>query len=90
MQTGWVGLVMMCGLFFIVLMYSIHYFYVVKDPEIKIYYAVVATMLFALMAGNYAQFTITMNPQNFYYFPFLAVIIKLHTFDTAGSLKTNI
>lgn len=81
MQTGWVGLVLTCGFFFIVLMYAVYYFYAVHDPEIKTYYAVIVTMLFSLMLGNYAQFTITMDPQNFYYFPFLAILIKLHTFD---------
>jgi len=90
MQTGWVGLILTCALFFVVLMYSIYYFYSVNDNEIRTYYAVIASMLFALMVGNYSQFTITMDPQNFYYFPFLAALIKLHTFDKPDQqLKFN-
>lgn len=90
LQTGWVGLLLECIFFFIILFYCVHYFYKCRSQEIRIYYAVMAAMLFTLMLGAYAQFTISSMPQGFIFVPFLACIVKLHTFDTPKFSNENI
>jgi len=82
LNLGWVGLILDCTFFFLILFYGVHYFYKCQNKEIKTYYAVAAVFLFSLFLGSYAQFTITSVPQSLIFIPFIAAIIKLHTFDT--------
>lgn len=82
METGWVGLALHLIFLFLLLAYAIHYYYTCQNREIKSYYIIMATMLFSLgLVGAYAQYTLINVPQIFVYIPFIAIIIKLHTFD---------
>jgi len=90
METGWVGLGIHLVFLFLILAYAIHYYYHCRDREIKTYYAIIATMLFSLgVVGAYAQYTLINVPQVFVYFPFIAITIKLHTFDKPKLSGTN-
>lgn len=82
LQEGWFGLALQCLFLFMILFYCVHYFYKCRNEEIRTYYASMATMLFASFLGAYAQFTISSVPQSLIFVPFLACIVKLHTFDT--------
>lgn len=82
LDTGWVGLALNCLFNFMILFYCIYYFYRCKNKEIQIYYAGMAVLLFSLFVGAYAQFTISSVPQSLIFIPMLAIIAKLHTFDT--------
>lgn len=84
LQTGWVGLLFECIYFFLILFYCVHYFYKCSNIEIKTYYAVIASMLFSLMLGAYAQFTISSIPQGFVFVPFIICIIRLHAFEKSN------
>jgi hypothetical protein len=90
LNVGWVGLALECIFYFIVLVYCVHYFYKCRNKEIKTYYAVMAAMLFSLFLGAYAQFTVSSVPQSLLFTAMLAIIIKLHTFDTPELSKTNL
>lgn len=89
LQEGWVGLALQLVFLFIILFYCVHYFYKCKSEEIKTYYAAMAGLLFSLFLGAYAQFTISSIPQSFIFVAFLALIIKLHTFDTPELSKVK-
>jgi hypothetical protein len=91
LETGWVGLALECFFEFSILFYCVYYFYKCKNEEIRTYYAVMASMLFSLFLGAYAQFTISSIPQSFIFVAFLAIIMRLHTFDTAelSNIKTT-
>jgi len=91
METGWVGLAIHLLFLFVLLTYAVHYYYSSRNKEIKTYYAVMLVMLFSLgLIGAYAQYTLASVPQIFVYIPFIALIIKLHTFDSSNSSKTEI
>lgn len=85
LETGWVGLVLNCIFFFVILFYCVHYFYKCKNLEIKAYYAAMTLFLFSLFLGADAQFTMSPVPQSLIFVPLLAVIAKLHTFDAPDS-----
>lgn len=89
LQQGWIGLAINCIFDFLIISFCVHYFYKCKNEEIKTYYAVMVAVLFALFLGAYAQYTITSVPQSFVFISFLALIAKLHTFDTPKLSKTN-
>lgn len=89
LEQGWIGLALYCIFLFSLLFFAIHYYYKCKNNEIKTYYIAMAAILFSLMLGAYTQFTISSIPQNFIFAGFVAVIIKLHTFDTPGLIKTK-
>lgn len=83
MELGWVGLAMHLLLLFLILGYSVHYYYRCHDREIKTYYAIIVAMLFSLgLVGAYAQYTLINVPQIFVFIPFIAITIKLHKFDS--------
>lgn len=82
METGWVGLALHLLFLFGLMAYAVHYYYKCRNPEIKTYYAIIVTILASLgLVGAYAQYTLNNVPQLFLYIPFIAIIIKLHTFD---------
>lgn len=82
LTTGWMGLALDCFFFFMISFYCVHYFYKCQNSEIKVYYAAMAVFLFSLFLGDDAQFTVTSVPQSLIFIPMLAIIAKLHTFDT--------
>lgn len=83
LEKGWVGLALECFFLFTILFYCIHYFFKCRDKEIKVYYAVMAVMLFSTMLGAFTQFTFNSPPQNFIFYSLIAIIVKLHTFDSS-------
>jgi hypothetical protein len=90
METGWVGLAIHLLFLFLLLLYAVHYYYRCHNKEIKTYYAMMVVMLFSLgLVGAYAQYTLASVPQIFVYIPFIALIIRLHTFDKPDSLKPS-
>lgn len=90
MENGWVGLAIHLTFLFLILAFAIHYFYRCHNREIKIYYAVIATMLFSLgLVGGYAQYTLVNVPQIFIYIPFIAITVKLQLFDKPQLSKTT-
>jgi hypothetical protein len=89
LNTGWIGLAINCLFYFAILFYCVHYYYRCKNNEIKLYYAGMAAMLFALFLGAYAQFTVSSVPQSLIFIPLLAIIAKLHTFDTPLPININ-
>jgi len=82
METGWVGLFLQLSFLTVILAYAVHYYYRCRNMEIKTYYVIIATTLFALgFIGAYAQYTLMTVPQIFLFIPFIAIVVKLHTFD---------
>lgn len=85
MENGWIGLAINMVFLFLLVAYSVHYFYRCSNPEIKTYYAIIASMLFCLgLVGAYAQYTLINVPQIFVYIPFIAIVVNLHTFDKSN------
>jgi len=90
MENGWVGLAIHLIFLFLIVAFSVHYYYRCQNHEIRSYYAVIAAMLFSLgLVGGYAQYTLASVPQVFVYIPFIAITIRLHTLDKPQLSKSN-
>ncbi|MEO6521600.1 MAG: O-antigen ligase family protein [Mucilaginibacter sp.] len=63
-ETGIIGLIMICTLIFVALLTGINNFYLIKDPELKNYCMAVTMVIFAYNVGNYPQEAIAQYPSS--------------------------
>lgn len=80
-ELGWIGLIIYSILLFVVMYVGIRNYFRVKDPEIKVYYAALLTVTYALIVANYAQQAITMFPTMTIFYILMAQMIVLKKFD---------
>jgi len=81
-EQGWIGLILYLALFFVIMRVGIKNYFQVQNPQIKAYYQVCLTFLFALMVANYPQEAITQLPTNFLFYIIIALLVRLKDFDT--------
>lgn len=80
-ETGYIGLVIYLILLFVALKTGIYYYYRCIDPEIKVYYLAVLSVVFLLVLASYPQEAITLLPNSVIFYVCLAMIVKLKDFD---------
>lgn len=80
-ETGYIGLIIYLILLFVSLKTGIYYYYRCIDPEIKIYYLAVLTVVFLLVLASYPQEAITLLPNSVIFYVCLAMLVKLKDFD---------
>jgi O-antigen ligase len=73
-EAGWVGLLLFCSLFFIVLRQGVKNYYRIRDPELKSYCLAMTLIIFALNVGSYPQESIVQFPTNIFFYLFIALI----------------
>ena len=80
-ETGWIGLLINCTLYFFILKTGIQAFFRIKDPRIKVYYAAGVSCIFAFYVGDYAQLAVGSPADVGIYFGFIAMILKQKHYD---------
>jgi hypothetical protein len=73
-EMGWIGLLLFCIFNFVILYKGLHYYYYIKDPELKIYCMAMILIIFALDIGNYPQQAIVQYPTNIVFFLAVAIL----------------
>jgi hypothetical protein len=68
-------------LLFISLKTGIYYYYRCKDPEIKVYYLAILSVVFLLVLASYPQEAITLLPNSVIFYVCLAMVVRLKDFD---------
>jgi hypothetical protein len=86
-ETGWIGLFLLCLLYFIILQQSVHFHYKAADKEIRTYYSAITASLFAFVIAHYGQVAIGQMPGVFYFFPVMAIICRMIEFDTKKTVQ---
>jgi cell division protein FtsW (lipid II flippase) len=81
-EMGWVGLIIFCTLFFVVLRNGINYFFLIKDPRLKNYCMAMVLVIFALNIGNFPQQAIVQYPSNIIFYLAIAIIVACKRLDT--------
>ena len=76
-ESGWIGMFLLCTLMFTVLKTGINNYYKLKDPELKSYCLAFTTMIFALHIGNYPQEALVQFPSNVFFYLMVAIISGL-------------
>ena len=81
LETGWIGLLITCVLYFIILYVGVRGYYRGRDPSLKIYYVAIITVVYALIIAQYAQVAIGQVPGALIFYPSLAIIACLYQYD---------
>ena len=81
-EMGWVGLLLFCTLFFVVLRNGINNFFLIKDPQLKNYCMAMILVIFAFNIGNFPQQAIVQYPSNIIFYLAIAIIVACKRLDT--------
>ncbi len=72
-ELGWIGLFLICALFFIVLKTGIENYFLIQDPELKSYCLAAVLIIFAISVGNFPQEAIVQFPLSVYFYMLIAL-----------------
>jgi putative inorganic carbon (HCO3(-)) transporter len=73
-ELGFIGLFLICTLFFIVMKTGIENYFKIKDPELKTYCLAMILIIFAISVGNFPQEAIVQFPLSVYFYMFIAML----------------
>jgi len=80
-EMGWIGLILFCTLFFVVLKNGINFFFLIKDPRLKNYCMTMILVIFAFNIGNFPQQAIVQYPSNIIFYLSIAIIVACRRLD---------
>lgn len=86
-ENGWIGLLLLCTLFFIILREGINNYYKIKDPALKSVCLSMILVIFAYHIGNYPQEAIVQFPSNTLFYLVAALIVITKRLDDEMQLK---
>lgn len=86
-ETGSVGLLLICTLMVIIIKTGINNFFSIKDPELKSYSLAMTIIVFAFAVGNYPQEAIVQFPSNIYFYLYAALITVTKRLDIEKQKK---
>lgn len=80
-EMGWLGLLLFCTLFFIVLKTGINFYFSVKNPTLKNYCLAMLLILFAFNIGNFPQQAIVQYPSNILFYLAISILVVCKRID---------
>jgi putative inorganic carbon (hco3(-)) transporter len=81
-ETGWIGLLLLCALLFVILRKGINNYFLIQNKELKHYCLAMVVIVFALAIGNYPQEALVQFPINIYFYLVVALISITYQLDT--------
>lgn len=81
LESGWVGLIIVMGVFFIVMLTGINRFFSIRDPVLKVYTLAYIVPFFALSVAHFAQDAMFTKPMNVIVFATYALVYKIATLE---------
>ncbi|MBB5394218.1 O-antigen ligase [Mucilaginibacter sp. AK015] len=67
-EMGYIGLILFCILMFVILKTGINNYYLIKNPELKIYCLAMVLIIFVFNIGNYPQQALVQYPSNILFY----------------------
>jgi hypothetical protein len=89
LETGWIGLIVICVLYFVILKNCIRGYFEANEPDIKILYAACCAFLFSFYIADFAQDAIGQITDTVVYYPIIAMTLKLRDFAAKDEIDTN-
>lgn len=80
-EMGWIGLILFCTLFFVVLKTGINFYFSIKNPELKNYCLAMLLILFAFNIGNFPQQAIVQYPSNILFYLAISILVVCKRLD---------
>ncbi len=88
LETGWIGLIIICVLYFVILKNSIRGYFETKKNNIKILFAACCGCLFSFYIADFAQDAIGQLTDTVVYYPIIALTLSLRSINIAGKDKS--
>jgi putative inorganic carbon (HCO3(-)) transporter len=88
LETGWIGLAIICILYFTFLREGIRGYFRCRDPQIKVVYAAATGSILTFYIAEFAQDAIGQITDLVVYYPMMAIIMKLKYFDKPVEPRT--
>jgi len=88
LETGWIGLIIICVLYFVILKNSISGYFESNNKNIKIIFAACCGCLFSFYIADFAQDAIGQITDTVVYYPIIALTIRLRTLNAAVKDKS--
>jgi hypothetical protein len=89
-ETGWVGLGIVCVLYFLTLKVGIRQYFRAQGEQVKALAAACVTCMFAFYIAEFAQVAIGGISDVVVYYPMLAMMLKLKNYDENGQPKHTV
>jgi hypothetical protein len=77
LETGWIGLIILCLHYLLVLQQAVHTYYKVQKPFIRTFMLAAIAALFGNMIAQYAQVAVGQMPQVFLFYPIIAFAVRI-------------
>lgn len=78
LEYGWIGLIIQCLTYFIILYQGVRAYFKATDPSQRMLLLSAVLFIFGFVFAQYAQVAIGQLPNSFFFLGFNAVIIRLH------------
>ncbi|TWR25650.1 O-antigen ligase domain-containing protein [Mucilaginibacter achroorhodeus] len=91
-EMGYVGLLLFCALMFVILKTGINNYYLIKDPELKMYCLAMVLIIFVFNIGNYPQQALVQYPSNILFYlacALLSVTLRLDKQEREKSVNQS-
>jgi len=80
-ETGWIGLLLLCAVLFVVMQKGISNYFAIRNKELKHYCLAMVLIVFALTIGNYPQEALVQFPINILFYMVIALINITYKID---------
>jgi len=77
LETGWIGLAIICALYYVIVMSGVKGYFNCNEPRSKILYAAATAAIFTFYIAEFAQDAIGQITDLVVYYPLIAIILKL-------------
>jgi hypothetical protein len=80
-ELGWLGMIIYCLFFIIILGVGIRNYYRMRDPLLKTYLAAILGVIFSIVVANYPQEALIQAPTILIFYIMMALIVQLKKLD---------
>jgi O-antigen ligase len=88
-EDGWIGLIILCTLMFVILRAGINNYYQIQNPELKTYCLAMTLVIFAYNIANFPQEALVQFPSNIMFYLEAALINVTLRLDIAEREKQS-
>ncbi|PAW94556.1 hypothetical protein CKK33_14070 [Mucilaginibacter sp. MD40] len=88
-EMGYIGLILFCTLMFVILKTGINNYFLIQDPELKMYCLAMVLIIFVFNIGNYPQQALVQYPSNILFYLACALLNVTLRLDKQEREKNN-
>jgi putative inorganic carbon (HCO3(-)) transporter len=90
LEQGWIGLILSCLSYFVILKQSVQSYFRTRNPEFKVIYLAITGCIFGFVFAQYAQVAIGQMPNGFLFVGLMAVLIRLNDIEKKAILENKL